>query len=91
MRLGDSDVTSNFLVYQIATKAIPLIKIPVTKFSILILHNTKSHVLLLKMKRGSIWTMTMIGNIRSQKLGQSQPAEFGLNNDVDLHREDAVL
>ena len=35
--------------------------------------------------------MTMIGNIRSQKLGQSQPVEFGLNNDVDLHREDSIL
>ena len=33
----------------------------------------------------------MIGNIRSQKLGQSQPVEFGLNNDVDLHREDSIL
>ena len=33
----------------------------------------------------------MIGNIRSQKLGQSQPVEFGLKNDVDSHCEDSIL
>jgi hypothetical protein len=91
MRLDDSDAALEFLAHQIVAYRIPLIKMPMTKISI----NPTQHKItvapLLKTKSGSIWVMTMMGNIVSQKLSQSQPVEILLNNDVDSHREDSIL